>query len=667
MPDQIKNQIKKLKEQINRADYRYYVLADPEISDAEYDRLMSKLKELEEHNLQYKSADSPTVRVSGGILEGFRTLKHKQKMLSLDNSYSFDEIKEWMERVYKSMPRLEGEFTVEPKIDGVSVNLVYDKGSLSVASTRGDGQTGEDVTENIKTIRSVPLKLLESSDTPDSIEIRGEIYMRKQDLSLLNKEREVVKETIFANPRNAAAGSLKLLDRAIVAERKLRFFAHSLGEYKGNTPLTHWEFIKRLQKWGVPAVEEAKVCFTFEEIVGVCQAWQKKRDSLDYEIDGMVIKVNNISWQKRLGVTLKSPRWAVAYKFPAQQVTTKINDILVQVGRTGVVTPVAALDPVECAGVVISRATLHNFDEIGRLGIKINDRVVIERAGEVIPKIVKVIFSLRNGNEKDFVIPKACPACGGKLIKEKEEEVAWRCLNLSCPAQLEEGLIHFASRSAIDIEGLGEAVIEQLVRKGLVKDFADIYQLKKEDLLTLELFKDKKADNLLEAIELSRKRELSRFLYGLGIRHVGEKAAFVLSRKFGSLKRLMQVKLEEFDAVYEIGPVMARSIYEFFRQESSRRLMDKFSSLGVSPRSESLIVKQGLLSGKTVVFTGELKNFSRSQAEKIVRQAGGVATATVSKNTDFVVIGNSPGLKYRKAKELGVTVINEEEFGRMIL
>jgi DNA ligase (NAD+) len=476
----IRKKIEELREKIGEHDYRYYVLSEPAVSDKEYDELMRKLKELEEAHPEFKTPTSPTQRVSGGILEGFNTIKHRQKMLSLDNTYSFDEVREWSERVHKGLGQAQKvEYLVEPKIDGVSANLTYEKGKLVTGVTRGDGETGEDVTANIKTIRAI-LPVLRGKETPSLIEIRGEVYMEEKDFKALNKEREKEGEILFANPRNATSGSLKLLDTAIVAKRHLNFFAHSLGEYDGVEIASQWGFLQKLNGWGVRINPESKLCGDLEEAIAYCSSWQKKRDSLSYEIDGMVIKVNSILQQKKLRFTLKSPRWAVAYKFPAHQATTKVLNIVPQVGRTGVITPVAELDPVPCAGVIIKHATLHNFDEIKRLNIKIGDRVLIERAGDVIPKVVKVVQSSKG---RQFPIPKTCPACSEKVIKEKENDVAYRCINPSCPAQLERGLLHFACRSAMDIEGMGEAVVVQLVKLKLVKDYADIYELKKEDLL----------------------------------------------------------------------------------------------------------------------------------------------------------------------------------------
>jgi len=659
----IEKKIEGLRQKIRNHDYMYYVLSQPEISDKEYDELMSELRELENRYPEFKTDDSPTVRVGGGILEGFKTVKHKQKMLSLDNTYSFDELKDWDERVHKGLGRQEKvEYVLELKIDGVSANITYEKGKLSIGATRGDGETGEDVTENIKTIRAIPL-IFRGEAPPDFIEIRGEVYMERKDFAAVNKERENNGEVLFANPRNSTSGSLKLLDTGIVAKRRLNFFAHSLGEYKGSDILSQWEFLRQLKEWGLRTNPNSRLCSNLDEVMDYCKIWQERREKLTYDIDGMVIKVNNMAQQKRLGFTLKSPRWAVAYKFPARQATTVVLKINVHVGRTGVITPVAQLKPVECGGVIIKHATLHNFDEIRRLNVKEGDRVLIERAGEVIPKIVKV---LQHRDKDPFIIPKTCPACKGKVVKEKEEDVAYRCINPSCPAQIERGLVHFASRTAMDIEGMGEAVVEQLVHKGMVKNFADIYSLKKEELLKLELFKDKKAQNLQDAIEKSKKQPLSRLIYGLGIRHVGEKAAYVLAQKFKNLDNLLKAKKEDFDAIYEIGAVMAESIVNFFKQDSARQLMRRLKEAGLSLEEKVAAVKKSPLTGKTVVFTGEFKSFSRSQAEGLVREFGGNASSSVSRTTDFVVVGENPGSKYDKAKKLNIKVINEGQFKEML-
>ncbi|MFA5411137.1 MAG: NAD-dependent DNA ligase LigA [Candidatus Omnitrophota bacterium] len=663
MSAEIRKEIESLREEIRQHDYLYYVLAQPEISDKEYDALIEKLKELEDKYPEFKSDDSPTVRLSGGILEGFSTVRHKEKMLSLDNTYSFEELRDWQGRLHKGLgPSEKIEYIVEHKIDGLSVNITYKRGKLVIGATRGDGETGEDVTQNIKTIRAIPL-VLRGKNIPDFIEIRGEVYMDREDFLALNKEREKSGDALFANPRNAASGSLKLLDTALVAKRRLNFFAHSLGGYQGGGISRQREFLDRLKEWGLRVNPESRLCLTFTEAIDYCQRWQEKREKLSYEIDGIVIKVNSITQQKRLGFTLKSPRWAIAYKFPAKQATTTVKRIVPRVGRTGVITPVAELEPVSCGGVTIQHATLHNFDEIKRLDVKEGDRVLIERAGEVIPKVVKVVKSL--GREK-FKVPKNCPACGGKVVKEKEEDVAYRCINPSCPAQLERGLLHFASRSAMDIEGMGESVVSQLVKLRLVRNFSDIYRLRREDLAKLELFKEKKVENLLSAIRKSKSQPLSRLIYALGIRHVGEKAAYVLAQKFRTLDNLKEAKEEDLDAIYEVGMVMAGSVVDFFKQEGTRELLKRLKEAGLSSDEKVMPLKKTPLTAKSLVFTGELKHFSRKQAEELARKFGGNVSSSVSGKTDFVVAGENPGSKYDQAKKLGVKIIGEKTFEEML-
>lgn len=663
MKEDLKKKIEKLREEIRHHDYLYYVLDQPRISDKEYDNLMRRLKDLEDAHPEFKTKDSPTERVSGAVLEGFKTVNHKQKMMSLDNTYSSDELRDWSERVRKGLGSQEKvAYVVELKIDGVSANITYEKGRLVIGATRGDGETGEDVTANIKTLRAIPLVLL-GQDIPDLIEIRGEVYMDKKDFERLNKKREEKGEVLFANPRNAASGSLKLLDTNLVAKRGLNFFAHSLGEYRGVPIATQQSFFDHLKQWGVRTNPLSRHCKDLDEAMDYCKSWQEKREKLSYEIDGVVIKVDRFAQQKRLGTTLKSPRWAVAYKFPARQATTRVLAINIQVGRTGVITPTAELEPVKCSGVIIRHATLHNFDEIKRLNIRVGDRILLERAGDVIPKVVKVV---EHKGKKPFVLPKVCPVCLAKVVKEKEKDVAYRCINPSCPAQLERGLIHFASRQAMDIEGLGVAVVEQLVRKGLVKNFAGIYSLRREDLLKLELFKEKKSQNLLSAIEKSKKRELFRLIYGLGIRHVGEKAAYLLAQKFKTMDNLLQAKQEDLDAIYEVGPVMAASVVEFFEQPHTRELIQKLKDAGLNFKETTAGVRKSALTGKRVVFTGELRSFSRSEAKSVVRQLGGHPSSSVSRETDFVVAGESPGSKFDKAKRLRVKLIDEEQFKEMI-
>ena len=660
--------IERLRQEIRRHDYQYYVLDSPEITDREYDLLLKRLTDLEKKNPEFASADSPTQRVGGEPVPGFKTVHHKRKMFSLDNTYTFDEIKDWEERVHKGLAKAQNlEYVAELKMDGISVNLTYEKGILVLGALRGDGDVGEDVTSNIKTIRAIPLKLL-GSGHPAFVEIRGEAFISRKDFLNINKEREDSDEPLFANPRNAAAGTLKILDPQVVSKRRLLFYAQSLGEVADQEFSSQKNFLDKVRTWGVPVNPQAKLCSGIDEAIKYCQHWQEKRDTLDYEIDGIVIKVNSLQQQKRLGFTLKSPRWAIAYKFPARQATTRVKNIAVSVGRTGVLTPVADLEPVECAGVTISSATLHNFDEIGRLGVKIGDRIVLERAGDVIPKVIRVVKGMRTGKEKKFQVPDLCPSCGGKVIKEKEEEVAYRCVNPLCPAQLEKRLIHFASRGAMDIEGMGEAVVLQLVGKKMVNDFADIYELKKEDLLKLELFKEKKARNLYDGIQASKKRPLSRLLYAFGIRHVGEKVAEVLAERFRTLDKLMSVSRQELENIHEIGDVIAASVHDFFRQKQTLKVIEKLKKSGINLEEPKQVRARvaSRIAGKTFVFTGELEGFSRSDAERRVKELGAEASSSVSRKTDYCVVGKDPGSKFEKCKKLNVPAIDEAAFKKLI-
>ena len=656
--------IKELRDLIRHHDWRYYILSDPEVSDKEYDELLKELKILEKNNPELITPDSPTQRITNVLQEGFKTVPHSRKMYSLDNTYSHDEIRDWAKRVGKGLGSKKAEYITELKIDGVSIALTYKKGVLVLAATRGDGIRGEDVTLNIKAIASIPLKLL-TENPPEVLEVRGEIYMPKSEFEKLNKERSRQNEALFANPRNAASGSLKLLDTNVVRRRNLSCFIHSFGEVEGLTLNSQYEFMNLAKQWGLRVNANVKLCRNLDEVFEFCNAFVDRREKLDYEIDGVVVKVNSFSQQEILGETSKSPRWAIAYKYPAKQATTEIINIIPQVGRTGVITPVAELNPVECSGVTIKHATLHNFDEIKRLGVKIGDRVILERAGDVIPKVVKVVVSVRSGKEKEFKVPKKCPACSSTVVKEKEEDVAYRCVNAACPAQLEKSLIHFASRSAMDIEGMGEAVVKQLVREKKVSDFAGIYSLKREDLLTLELFKDKKADNLIAAIANSKKRPLSRLIFALGIRGVGEKAAYLLAQNFGTLQSLSAAKKADIEAMHEFGPEISCSVAEFFKNPENKKLIAGLKAAQLN-MADPKAKKTNLFSGKTFVFTGELLKFSRVQAKQAIRRLGGNCAGSVSKNTAFVVAGRNPGSKLDKARKLGVKIINEKEFMEMI-
>ena len=658
---QAKQEIQRLSKLIDDHNQRYYVEQQPSIADAEYDVLLKELISLEEEFPQFRTATSPTQRVGIKVDGNLPTVTHRSKMLSLDNTYSMEEISAWYERVVKGLEGERPALMVELKIDGVSCSLTYEQGQLRLGATRGDGAVGEDVTHNVRTIYTIPLKL--SGQVAALLEVRGEVYMDKADFARLNQLRQAAGEEVFVNPRNAASGSLKLLDSRLTAERHLKFFAHSFGSLEGRlAPLTQSAFLLDCQAQGLPVNPQNKICATIDEVIEFCQAMQVKRQELAYDVDGVVIKVNELSKQARLGATNKSPRWAVAYKFPAYQATTTVREIIVQVGRTGVVTPVAELEPVFCGGVTISRATLHNFDEITRLGVNNGDRVLIERAGDVIPKIVKVTEKHSAG---DFIIPEHCPSCSSKIIKEDAQQVAYRCVNPSCPKQLERGLIHFASRKAMDIDGLGEAVVIQLLERGLVKKFSDIYSLKKEELLTLELYGPKKADNLLKAIDESRKQSLSRLLYGLGIANIGEKAASVLAEHFGSMDALRGATAEQLQAVDEVGPVMALSIIDFFASPQVSLLIDELKRAGLT-MTEVAVKRSGSLQGKKFVFTGELDGLSRDEAGRLAKEQGAVIISSVSSATDYVVVGDNPGSKYTKAVQLGVTILNQKQFEELI-
>ncbi|MDO8579943.1 MAG: NAD-dependent DNA ligase LigA [Candidatus Omnitrophota bacterium] len=664
-----KQAIQKLSQAIEAHNHRYYALSQPTISDKEYDDLMQKLLKLEKEFPDLVEPHSPSQRIGSKLDVAGKPVAHRVKMYSLDNTYSFEELDQWGGRVAKGLGHANVEFVAELKIDGVSISLTYENGNFVLGATRGDGTMGEDVTHNLKTMRSIPLRLTPAGKEkfPSVLEVRGEAYMGRADFLKLNQERKANGEEIFANPRNATSGSVKLLDARLTAQRRLQCFIHSFGLMESDTYFpTHWDFLQKVKAWGFAVNHENRLCASLNQVKAFCEEWQKKRDTLPYEVDGVVIKVNDLGQQQRLGVTQKSPRWAVAYKFPAYQATTIVNDIVIQVGRTGVLTPIAMLEPVQCAGVTISRSTLHNFDEIRRLGVKKGDRVLIERAGDVIPKIVKVVESQKSAKNGRLKIPTSCPQCGGKVIKVKAEEVAYRCINPGCSKQLERRLIHFASRAAMDIEGLGEAAVGQLIDQGLVKDCADIYALTQEDFLGLELFAEKRADNLLKAIDTSKTRPLSRLLFGLGIPHAGAKAAFVLAQHFRLLANVMKARQEDLTAIPEIGPTIADSVVSFFKNSATKKEILKLKQAGVNSQEATIAVNQGALSGKKFVFTGELTSLTRSQASALVRELGGEIVSSVSKHTDYVVVGQSPGSKHQQALDLGVTILNEQQFQEMI-
>lgn len=654
--------IRSLRKEIRRHDRLYYVESRPDISDDEYDMLVKNLESLEREFPEFDSPTSPTMRVARGLSEGFGKIRHNAPMLSLENTYSSDEVKEWIKRVERLIGDEKKEFVVEPKIDGVSCSLVYENGALVRAATRGDGETGEDVTLNVRTIRAVPLALEDFGALPTTIEVRGEIYMEKGDFGRLNEALSSEgKDVPFANPRNAASGSLRQKDPSVTARRPLKFLAHSAGAGARTFP-SHMEFLKAVAVAGIPSVK-ASVFSSSVEIMRHIRRAEERRDDYPFEIDGMVVKLDGGLQQERLGSTARQPRWAIAYKFAPRRATSKIKKITFQVGRTGVITPVAEIEPVAVGGVVISRATLHNFDEVARLGVAEGDTVSVERAGDVIPKIIKV--ESKNPSAVPVSPPKKCPVCGSKVVRE-ENEVAYRCVNPSCPEQIERALTHFASRDAMNIEGMGEAVVSQLVAKSIVSDFADIYSIKESDLLGLELFKKKKAANLLAAVEESKSRPLSKLIYAMGIRNVGEKTARVLAEHFGDLDSLVAAAGDGLSAIYEIGPVIAESASNFFDQHQTRVLIGKLKKAGVNTVEPKGRRVSDVFAGKTVVFTGELESMTRAESEAEVRKRGGEPSSAVSKKTGLVVAGANPGSKLRKAAKLGVPVTDEKGFAAML-
>jgi DNA ligase (NAD+) len=666
-PASVKKEVEELREKLRHHEYRYHVLDDPEISDAAYDRLMEKLKELEAAYPEIVTPDSPTSRVGAPPREGFQTVRHTRPMLSLDNAFSFEALRDFDRRVREGIGRESIEYIAEHKFDGLSIALWYVEGVLVHGITRGDGTTGEDVTPNVRTIRSIPLRidkeLLRKAKVPASFEVRGEVMMTRKAFEALNRAQEQNGGKVFANARNAAAGAVRMLDSSITAQRRLDFFAYYLMTEGRAVFPKHSESLQTLQALRFRASSDWKLCDGIEEVISYCEAWDTKRERLAYEIDGVVVKVNSVGIQNELGFTSKSPRWAIAYKYPARQETTVVSDIKVQVGRTGTLTPVAFLQPVLIGGVTVSRSTLHNMDEIERLGVQIGDTVLVERAGEVIPHVLKVVKEGKN--RKPFRVPKECPVCHSKIHKV-EGEVAYRCLNTACPAKRRESLIHFASRHAMNIDGLGEKIVDQLVDKEIVENIADLYALKIDDLSELERMGEKSAQNLLDEIEASRKNSLPRLIYALGIPFVGERTAQLLANRFSSVEELASAKEEELYEVEEVGPKVASGILEFFLEPANRQLIKKLEKAGVRPTAEKRTVKSNKLVGKSFVFTGGLANRTREEAGEIVQQHGGKVVNSVSKKTDYVVVGTDPGSKYEKAKELAVPTLSESEFEKLL-
>jgi DNA ligase (NAD+) len=664
----IEREIESLRDEIRRHEELYYVHANPEISDVEYDALLVRLQQLETEHPELVTPDSPTQRVGGRPAEGFDEYVHRRPMLSLDNSYNIDDLRAFDERCRRLADGRAFDYVAELKIDGLSISLHYQKSVLVRGVTRGDGRTGEDVTQSARTIRSVPLRLKAIDEKLGAeVEVRGEAYLSRSVFEKINSEREEEGAPRFANPRNAAAGTIRQLDPKIVAARRLDMFAYDVitGERKPFN--SHWDALDWLERAGFRVNPNRALCSTIDEVIDFCNGMEQRRDELGYEIDGVVVKVNSTALQDEFGATTKAPRWAIAYKYPARQATTQVLSIAVQVGRTGALTPVANLEPVQLAGTTVARATLHNEDEIRRLDVRVGDWVLIEKSGEIIPKVLKVVESKRTGNEKRFRMPKKCPVCGG-VISRPEGEVVSRCVAADCPAQLKARLLHFASRRAMRIEGLGEALVEQLVEKKMVNDVGDLYRLKLEDVSALERKAEKSASNLMAQIEASKARDLPHLVYGLGIRHVGERTAGILARNFRSLERLSKASIEEIDAIHEIGMTVAQSVRDWFEDAGNLYLCERLRAAGV--RTEMLggvgEAQDETFAGKQFVLTGKLDSLTRDEARALIEGRGGRVTSTVSKKTDYVIAGEDAGSKLDKAVELGLRVMDENALKEML-
>ena len=664
---EIVDKVNNLRAALHHHNYRYYVLDDPEVSDAEYDRLMQALIRLEQAYPQLARADSPSVRVGAPPLTKFETMAHSIAMLSLDNAFHDDDILEFDRRVKRNLGiDCEISYTAEPKMDGVAVELVYENGKLSAASTRGDGVTGELITANVSTIGAVPLVMQadNGNEFPSRLEVRGEVFIGIEAFKRLNQERIEQDLAPFANPRNAAAGSLRQLDSKITAGRPLDIFVYGVGMVADIVFESHWKLLQSLKNWGFKINPLIQPRITAAAVLQFYRQLSETRHQLPYDIDGMVIKVDSLQFQQQLGATTRSPRWAIAYKFAALQETTVLENIEVQVGRTGALTPVAHLAPVNVGGVTVSRATLHNEDEIEKKDIRIGDAVLVQRAGDVIPEVVKVISSKRSGAEKKFTMPSACPVCGSPVVRT-EGEAAIRCINASCSAQVKERIKHFASKGAYDIDGLGHKLVDQLVEKGMVSSYADLFKLDADSLGALDRMGAKSAENLMDAIDSSKQISFARFLYALGIRHVGEHIAVLLAGQFDSLEQLTNCSEENLTAIEGVGPVVAKSITTFFRQTKNSATVQRILNSGVQILFETT-AHTGDLAGQTFVLTGALETMTRRQSKEMIEAAGGKVSSSVSRKTDFVVVGESPGSKLTRAKELGVAVIDEAGFKELI-
>jgi DNA ligase (NAD+) len=660
-------EIEKLREEIRHHEYLYYVEDDPEVSDAKFDALMEKLKALEAANPKLVTPDSPTQRVGGVPREGFQTVKHTTPMISLDNAFSFEALADFDRRVRELTGREKIEYIAEHKFDGLSMSLTYEKGVLVRGVTRGDGTTGEDVTPNVKTIRSIPLSidsaLLKKTGLPANFEVRGEAIMTRKAFDYLNEQQEAQGGKLFKNPRSAAAGAVRVLDPTITASRRLGFFAYYLLIDGRPAKKRHSESLEALAELKFQASEDWELCNGLEKVEKYIAKWDGGREKLAYEIDGIVIKVNEINLQNELGFTSKAPRWAIAYKYAAHQETTLLKEILVSVGRTGVLTPYAVFEPVNIGGVTVVKSTLHNLDEVRRLNVHAGDTVLVERAGEVIPHVLKVV---KHGKEeKEFEMPAKCPVCGMRVY-HTEGEVAYRCVNVSCPARKRESILHFASRHAMNIDGLGEKIVDQLIEHNLVKDFADLYKPNLKTLAGLERMAEKSAQNLLDEIAASKKNSLARLIYAIGIPFVGERTGQLLAQHFGSMEKLQKADTEELLTVGEVGPKIAEGVHEFFAESANRKLIEHLRDVGVNMKDERPVQKSAKLAGMTFVFTGTLANRSREDAEALVASHGGKAGSSVSKKTSYVVVGTDPGSKFDKAKSLGVPILDEAGFEKLL-
>ena len=659
-------EIASLREQIRHHDQKYYVEATPEITDLEYDRLINRLKDLEAAHPSLLTSDSPTQRVGDQPVEGLEQVEHRVRMLSIDNTYSLEELRSYADRTMKLLPDEPIEWVIELKIDGVAVSLLYEDGVLVRGVTRGNGQVGDDITHNVRTVAGVPLRLMGES-VPPVLEVRGEIYMTNSDLVLLNEEQRERGEPPYANTRNVTAGSIRLLDPKICARRRLRFFCHGVGYVEGLRSTNHMEFLDELQGFGLPATPMVSCFDSFDKAVEHCEALIERLHELDFEIDGLVLKINSFEQREHVGSTSKSPRWVIAYKFEKYEAITRLKEIRVQVGKTGTITPVAELEPVELAGTTVSRASLHNADEIARKDVRVGDVVVVEKAGKIIPHIVRVEKHERKGEPPEFAFPTECPECGAAAVKD-EGGVYIRCPNLECPAQLKERIRYFASRNAMDIEGLGDKLVEQLVSSGLVKSYGDLYRLSGEQLLTLERMGKKSSENLLAGVESSKDRGLARLLNALSIRHVGTTVARVLAESFGTMEALRKASVEELSEINEIGPIIAESVHEFLASEFGRATIDDLAALGVTMEVPQVAGEERseTLAGKTLVVTGTLVKYTRDEIKELILRNGGKAASSVSSKTDYLVAGERAGSKLAKAEKLGVQVLTEEEFEGLI-